>query len=336
MLAAIGITRRVGKRTLLADISFELPAGATATVLGPSGSGKTTLLRALMGLEPPDAGEVHLDGRCLARPGLHVSPEDRGMAFVFQEFTLFPHLDVQANLYFGVRGRRRRAEARELLELLDIARLERRRIDTLSGGEQQRVALARALAVRPRLLLLDEPFSNIDSMLRGQLYERLQAWLAAEGISTIIATHDHKEAFYFSDAILVLRDGVLIDHNPPRHIYETPADTWTAEFFGAANFLTGSTLAPLAPGRSLEPDCRYLVRPEAFELHADGDGPRAQVRSVIYYGAHQDLDLALAGNNSDPLRVRCAGTLRLQAGQSVCIQLRDDVVPHPLPVTAPE
>jgi iron(III) transport system ATP-binding protein len=335
MLAAIGISRRVGKRKLLSNISFELAAGATATVLGPSGSGKTTLLRTLMGLEPPDAGEVHLDGRCLARPGLHVPPEHRGMAFVFQEFTLFPHLDVQANLHFGVRGRRRRSEARELLDLLDIAQLERRRIDSLSGGEQQRVALARALAVRPRLLLLDEPFSNIDSMLRDQLYERLRTWFAAEGVSTIIATHDHKEAFYFSDAILVLRDGVLIDHNPPRSIYETPADAWTAEFFGAANFLTGSMLGPLAPGRSLEPHCRYLVRPEAFELHADGDEPRAQVRSVIYYGAHQDLDLALAGNSA-LLRVRCAGTLRLEPGDSVRIQLRDDVAPHPLPFAAPD
>jgi iron(III) transport system ATP-binding protein len=330
MLAAIGITRRAGKRTLLRNISFELPAGSTATVLGPSGSGKTTLLRALIGLEPPDAGEVHLDGRCLAREGLHVAPENRGMALVFQEFTLFPHLDVKANLEFGVRGRRRRSEARKLLELLDIEQLERRRIDSLSGGEQQRVALARALAVRPRLLLLDEPFSNIDSMLREQLYGRLRGWLAAEGVSTLIATHDHKEAFYFSDAILVLRDGALIDHNTPRGIYEAPADAWTAEFFGAANFLNGAALASLAPGRNLEPDCRYLVRPEAFQLStAAGDGSRAEVRSVIYYGTHQDLDLALPGV-SNLLRVRCAGALQLQVGQPVHIHLRDDAPAHPL------
>ena len=329
LLRAKGLTRRVRDRAILRHVSFELAAGATATVLGPSGSGKTTLLRLVMGLERPDGGEIHLGADCLDRPGIHVPPEARDMSLVFQEFTLFPHLDVAANLAFGLRdprGEQQRLEA--LLELLEIAHLRHRRIDRLSGGEQQRVALARALAVRPRVLLMDEPFSNVDHMLRERLFRRLHARLREEGITTLIATHDHKEAFYFSDLILVLKDGELIDHNPPRLIYERPANAWVAAFFGGTNLLSGADLAGLAPRRALESGARYLVRPEAFRIAA-ADGAAATVTEVVYYGAYQDVHLAL--DNGLAIRARCAGAATPRRGERVGVALGPEVEPHPLP-----
>jgi iron(III) transport system ATP-binding protein len=331
VLRAIGLTRAVRGGHILRDVSFEAQTGSTTTLLGPSGSGKTSLLRLVMGLDRPDAGELHLGERCLSRGRLHVPPEQREISLVFQEFTLFPNLDVEENLAFGLR---RPAAAgalvEELLELLEIPHLRHRRIDRLSGGEQQRVALARALAVRPRVLLMDEPFSNIDAMLRGRLFRRLHRRLRAEGITTLIATHDHKEAFYFSDAILVLKDGRLIDHNPPRLIYERPADAWVAEFFGDTNLLTGAELAPLAPRRDLDPAARYLVRPEALVLATAEAAPvKASVTAVEYYGAYQDVHLALDGGLR--LHARNAGLHRLREGERVGVALHPDASPHPLP-----
>nr|WP_276570755.1 ABC transporter ATP-binding protein [Halochromatium glycolicum] len=313
------------------NLSFEVPAGTTATVLGPSGSGKTTLLRLVMGLDRPDTGELRLGDQLLSSPDRHVPPQKRGMSMVFQEFTLFPNLDVEGNVAFGVK-RARDAETRvdALLELLEISQLKHRRIDNLSGGEQQRVALARALAVAPRVLLMDEPFSNIDAMLRQRLFERLHSYLRANGITALVATHDHQEAFYFSDHILVLKDGRLIDHNPPRRIYEQPANAWVAEFFGDTNLLTGAELGVLAPGRPLQPAARYLVRPETIELTDPGSGAAAAtVAKTVYYGAYQEVRLRLEGTGPE-IRVHCTGPKTLRVGEQVGLMLRTDAAPHPI------
>lgn len=328
MLKGIALTKKVRRRAILDAVSFEIPAGSTATVLGPSGSGKTTLLRTLMGLDRPDAGALYLGDRCLAHDGVHVPPERRDMSLVFQDFTLFPHLDVAANLSFGLAGRKAHGGLGDLLDLLEIGHLERRRIDKLSGGEQQRVALARALALRPRVLLMDEPFSNIDNMLRERLYGRLKERLAADGTTTLIATHDHKEAFFFSDWILVLKDGKLLDQNPPRLIYEQPADAWVAEFFGATNVLTGRELGELAPGASLVPEASYLIRPEGFAIGGAG-GAAATLTQVVYYGAYQDLQVRLSSGLD--LKVRGAGPHRLRPGENLRVSLRADLTPHRLP-----
>ena len=329
MLKAVGLTIRARGREILDGVSCEVPRGAIATVLGPSGSGKTTLLRTIQGLERPDAGELYFGAACLEGQGARVPPERRGMSLVFQEFTLFPNLDVLGNLAFGLaRPRVERSRLAELLALLEIEHLRKRKIDRLSGGEQQRVALARALAVRPEVLLMDEPFSNIDIMLRERLYRRLRERIRRDGITAVIATHDHKEAFFFSDTILVLKDGALIDQNPPREIYEQPANAWVAEFFGQTNLLTGAELAPLAPG--LAPSRRYLVRPEGFAIGPwGGAGLNAVVRSVVYYGAYQDLALDLEDGGT-PIRVRCPGTRQLEAGDSVVVTLADGVAAHGL------
>ena len=333
MLKGAGLTKAARKRLILDDVSFEIPAGSTATVLGPSGSGKTTLLRTIMGLDLADSGELHFDGQRLAGEGVHVAPEKRQMSLVFQEFTLFPNLDVTRNLTFGLD---RPGDARELvgqlLELLEIAHLRKRRIDKLSGGEQQRVALARALAVRPRVLLMDEPFSNIDNMLRERLYARLKAFLADNGMTTLIATHDHKEAFYFSDRIFVLKDGRLIDHNSPQRIYQSPANAWAAEFFGETNILSGDQLQPLAPHCALNAAASYLVRPEALDLLPAGDGAvDATVAEVVYYGAYWDVSLGL--DSGLDLRVRCLPVHTIGPGDRVGVRLHNNLQPHELPAS---
>jgi iron(III) transport system ATP-binding protein len=331
MLKGDRITRTAARRRIIDGVSFELAPGSTATVLGPSGSGKTSLLRVIMGLDRPDAGEVHLDGRRLVGDGAFVAPEHRGISLVFQEFTLFPNLDVADNLAFGlVRQRRRSPMIDELLDLLEIGHLKHRRIDRLSGGEQQRVALARALAVQPRALLMDEPFSNIDNMLRERLYQRLRDRLAEYGITTLIATHDHKEAFYFSDKIMVMKDGVLMDSNTPRLIYEQPANSWVAQFFGEAFFLTGAQLDALQPSRELEAGRCHVVRPEDLVLGDPTPGvAAARVERVVYYGAFQEIDLLL--ENELRLKARAAGTARPQPGENVGVRLSNRARLHPLP-----
>ena len=198
MLKAAHLTRSANRRKILDDVCFDIKLGTTMTLLGPSGSGKTSLLRVIMGLDRVDGGELWIDSACLVGSNTFVAPEARNVSLVFQDFILFPHLNVIDNLVFGLKKPARDNRLiTELLELLEIDRLAKRRIDRLSGGEQQRVALARALVVKPRVLLMDEPFSNIDCIMRDRIQERLLAWLKAAGTTTLIATHDHKEAFFF-------------------------------------------------------------------------------------------------------------------------------------------
>ena len=329
MLKGIALDRAVGGRAILRDINVNLDKGSITAVLGPSGSGKTSLLRLIMGLDQADAGELLLDGRRLAGPGFHVAPERRPFSLVFQEFTLFPHMDVHDNLTFGMSGGSAEAAlADELLALLEIAPLKRRRIDHLSGGEQQRVALARALAVRPRLLLLDEPFSNVDRMLRDHLYERFKAFLLRHDITTLLATHDHAEAFYFSDRIIVLKDGVVIDDNVPRHVYHHPRNAWVAGFFGTANLIPGEAIVRLCPDMKATA-ASYLLRPEAFELVAPApDRIAGVVREVGYYGSYQDVHLRL--DTGLDLRVRDTAPKAVVPDSRVGVRLRPGFTPHPL------
>lgn len=331
MLKGIGLTRTIRDRAILRDVSFQVDEGAIVTVLGPSGSGKTTLLRLIMGLEPADAGELFIGDRLLSGPGVHVPAENRGFSMVFQEFTLFPHLNVEANLTFGLeRGTDTEAVLDELLSLLEIEPLRRRRIDRLSGGEQQRVALARALAVRPRVLLLDEPFSNIDYMLRDRLFERFKGHLKDHGISAVLATHDHKEAFYFSDHTLVLKDGAVIDSNSPRLVYQRPRNPWVAEFFGEVNVVTGRQLAELAGDLALDAEAVYLLRPEAFEIRdSTEDGPCGTVEAVGYFGFYQEVRLRL--DDGLVLRLRNLAQNNFSKGGRVGVRLRPGVDPYPMP-----
>lgn len=225
------------------DLSFSVSPGSVLALLGPSGCGKTTTLRLIAGFESPDAGQIAVAGRPVADgPGPAVPPEQRGVGLVFQDYALFPHLTVGDNVSFGLhrQGKRaRRDRVREVLALVGLSGFEPRYPHELSGGQQQRVAVARALAPAPALLLLDEPFSNLDADLRAQMRDDVGGILKTTGTTAVFVTHDQDEAFTIADVVGVLNHGRLEQIGPPEEIYHRPATPFVAEFVGAADFIPG-------------------------------------------------------------------------------------------------
>src|SRR4029450_13118312 len=223
-------------------LSLQVAEGEIVALLGPSGCGKTTTLRLIAGLETADAGTITLRGHVVTGPGRAVPPEERGIGIVFQDYALFPHLTVEDNVGFGLpRAARqgRRARTADVVALVGLAGFESRYPHELSGGQQQRVATARALAPAPTLLLLDEPFSNLDADLRAQMRDEVQGVLQATKTTAIFVTHDQEEAFTIADEVGVLSQGRLEQLGPPETIYHHPATPFVAEFVGAADFLPG-------------------------------------------------------------------------------------------------
>lgn len=223
-------------------VSFALKRGDICCLLGPSGCGKTTLLRAIAGFEPVAAGRITLDGERLSDPATLVAPEKRQVGMVFQDYALFPHLTIEANIAFGLRrlpAEQRRERVATLLELVGLTSLAKRYPHELSGGQQQRVALARALAPQPRLLLLDEPFSNLDVELRRQLSQEVRRILKQLGISAIMVTHDQHEAFALADQVGVFYGGRLQQWDTPYNLYHEPTTRFVANFVGQGFFVPG-------------------------------------------------------------------------------------------------
>jgi iron(III) transport system ATP-binding protein len=274
------------------DLSLSLGAGRVLALLGPSGCGKTTTLRLIAGFEVPDAGEIAIAGRVVARAGERgVPPEQRSVGVVFQDYTLFPHLSVEANVAFGIsrlpRPERRAGVAR-MLDMVGLGDLAGRYPHELSGGQQQRVALARALAPAPTLLLLDEPFSNLDADLRMQMRDEVQTILHATGTTAIFVTHDQEEALTIADEVGVLNQGRLEQLGSPQTIYHQPATPFVAEFVGAADFLPGlvtpqgivteigvfSNVEGRAPGAKV----RVMIRPDDVSFVPDPAGEAVLVQ----------------------------------------------------------
>jgi len=273
------------------DLSLTLERGKLLALLGPSGSGKTTTLRLLAGFESPEAGQVLIDGEDVTRQ----SPVARRCGMVFQHFALFPHLDVGRNVAFGlesrgVRGAERDRRVAEALTLVELAGFERRRVDQLSGGQQQRVALARALAPEPRILLLDEPLSNLDPALRERTRVELRGLLHRIGITAVLVTHEQEEAFDLGDLTAVLREGKLEQVGPPEDLYDRPASAFVAGFIGQGSLLPVRILGRDSTGRTrvdlqgIEwwvdaslPEgggaavANLFLRPEAVSLQAPGE-----------------------------------------------------------------
>ncbi len=239
-----GVSCVYGKdRPAITDISLAAQEGEILCLLGPSGCGKTTTLRAIAGFESVSAGEISLGGRLVSSPGFRVPAEERRVGMVFQEYALFPHLQVAENVAFGLQHLSRdaqQAQVRHMLELVGLPDLARRYPHELSGGQQQRVALARALAQQPVILLLDEPFSNLDPDMAGKMRQDLHDLLRHTKTTTILVTHDHDEAFAMADRIAVLNDGRLEQMDTPEAIYHTPSTPFVADFVGQADFLPGT------------------------------------------------------------------------------------------------
>ena len=278
MVCVHGVSKRFGSTVAVDRAELCVERGEFVALLGPSGCGKTTLLRLIAGFEEPDAGELCVDERRVNG----VAPERRRVGMVFQDYALFPHLTVAANVGFGLKRAARPERVRELLALVGLDGLGHRYPHELSGGQQQRVAVARALAPAPAVVLLDEPWSNIDPLLRGSMRDELAAILRSLGASVLLVTHDREEAFSLADRIAVMREGRIVQAASPEELYSAPADRWTAGFVGAGNFLPGridgdlvETLLGRFPvvGRNGASDVDVLIRPELLELRPDPLGP---------------------------------------------------------------
>ena len=235
------VTKEFGRETAVRDVTLDVQDGELLTLLGPSGCGKTTTLRIMAGLERPTKGRVTLAGDAVAEPGEFVGPEERGVGIVFQDFALFPHLTVAENVAFGLTDDDQAttdARVTELLDLVDLDGMGERAIDQLSGGQQQRVALARSLAPEPDILLLDEPFSNLDVRLRVEMREEVRRILKEAGVTAVSVTHDQEEALSISDRVAVMNDGRIEQVGDPEAVFEHPESRFVASFLGQAGFLS--------------------------------------------------------------------------------------------------
>ena len=281
-----------GMLPVVNGLSFEVGEGELFALLGPSGCGKTTALRLIAGFMQPDRGSIRLDGRLLADEHTFVPPEKRGIGFVFQDYALFPHLTVAQNVAFGLKGVKRTerdARVREVLKLVGLEGLEARLPHALSGGQQQRVALARALAPRPRLLLLDEPFSNLDALFRHEMRDRVRAILKAEGVTAVLVTHDQEEALLFADRLAVMQSGRLDQTGTPEEIYLTPRTLFVAQFLGQTNLVlthahgttADSVFGPLRLHRAAEGPVLVSIRPEHFAITSAPDHGDAMEATVL-------------------------------------------------------
>ncbi len=294
--------------TAVERLTLAVGAGRIGCLLGPSGSGKTTALRCIAGFERPDHGEILAGGERLSGPDTWVPPERRRIGMVFQDYALFPHLDALANVGFGLRdadaaARRRRAQ--EMLALVGLADRAGSMPHELSGGQQQRVALARALAPRPRLVLLDEPFSNLDADVRMELAQQVRAALVAEGATALLVTHDQREAFAICDEIGVMRAGRLEQWDVPWRLYHAPATRFVADFVGEGTFIQGTVLGPgrvstelgviegqLTTGQAPGTIVDLLLRPDDV-IHDDASPLHAEVVERVFRGAEFRYKLRL-------------------------------------------
>jgi iron(III) transport system ATP-binding protein len=306
------VSRRFAPRTVVDGASLELFPGRITCLLGPSGCGKSTLLRMIAGLETPDLGEIWIGGGIVASPAGSLSPGDRGVGLVFQDNALFPHLDVQGNVGFGLTGLSREDRTREVLRLLDqfqVRRLAAAWPHSLSGGEQQRVAIARALARAPALLLLDEPFSGLDGVLKETVRGALLEDLRRLGTTVLVVTHDPEEALAIADDLILMSEGKILQAGAPEEVYRRPASLVAARLLGEMVVIPGRITAgrietPLAtlpaPGLPDGP-ARLGLRPEA--LSAGETGVAARVVRTRFAGDGHRLTVDVGGIEV-PLRWR--------------------------------
>jgi iron(III) transport system ATP-binding protein len=327
-IEATGLSKTFGEVAALAGFDIAVEVGQTLTLLGPSGCGKTTALRVIAGFEHPDAGQVSVGGLPVAGPGLHVPPERRRVGMVFQDYALFPHMSVAANVSYGLAKRERKDSTRvaEVLELVGLSGTEKRLPHELSGGQQQRVALARALAPSPAVILLDEPFSNLDASLRQRVRRELKEILQEARATALFVTHDQEEALSLSDLVAVMREGRVVQVATPPELYRAPSDPWVAGFLGDADFVSataGNGLVETAVGTfATDHDGKVLVmfRPERVLVtpHEDGEGV---VANREYFGHDQLVTIVLADGNR--IRSRLGPAPDLKPGERVAVKIEE-------------
>ncbi len=340
------VSKSFGRLGVLDAVSIDVPRGARLAIVGASGSGKSTLLRIIAGFERPDAGAVALDGRRLAGHGADVPAHRRGIGYVAQDGALFPHLTVARNIAFGIR--RRPDRARRVREVMDIASLDPALADRyphqLSGGQQQRVALARALALEPSVILLDEPFSALDTGLRAHTRTAMVEALERSGVTTVLVTHDQEEALAFGHQIGVIADGRLVQSGRPSDVFDAPVDAEIAEFLGDVVMVpaesAGEALAMCAFGclqvrhdrSGGAPRVCAMLRPSQLRVDDAADGGNATVVGMRSAGSTAELRLRI-GASEIPVevthRVPLHEAARFSTGSAVTVDVDGGVVLYP-------
>lgn len=319
----LGVDKSFGDTSVLRSIDLAVEPGTSLALLGPSGCGKTTLLRLIAGLERPDAGEIRVGPDSMAGNGTWVPPEKRNVGMVFQDWALFPHLTVGKNVGYGLpRAERKGPRVLEALDMVGLADLADRMPDTLSGGQQQRVALARAIAPRPTVLLLDEPFSNLDSALRVGVRTEVHRLLVELGVTSIFVTHDQEEAFVLGDSVAVMLDGQIEQIGSPQDIYRTPSSPWIASFVGDVNLLSGTghgivantVVGEISLAEPANGPIDVLVRPEDLAIEPNGSGT---VTLTEYYG--HDMMVTVQLDEHNEVQVRAAARASWTRGDTVSI-----------------
>ena len=321
------------------DVSFTVEAGEIVTLLGPSGCGKTTLLRLIAGLEKPDSGEITIRGEKVAASDSWVPPEKRNVGMVFQDYALFPHLSVEDNVGFALDDKEKdKNKVQNTLKLVGLADQAKKNPAELSGGQQQRVALARALARDPAVVLLDEPFSNLDMNLREKMRREVTEIIRKSGATAIFVTHDQEEALSISDRIVVMNGGIVEQIGSPREIYELPETTFVASFVGQSNILTGtigedgaSVITELGTfpchhihNKKAGEKVTISVRPESFELDKQGL-IKGTIENIFYKG--NTIDAIINVNETDDeLLIHIHPEIEVETGEEVSVKILPNFV----------
>ena len=304
LLVLKNITKSFGKSVVIDNLDLTIKRGTMVTLLGPSGCGKTTVLRLVAGLENPTSGQIFIDGEDVTKSSI----QNRDICIVFQSYALFPHMSIGDNVGYGLRMQNvskeeRKKRIKEALELVDLAGFEDRYVDQISGGQQQRVALARALVLKPKVLLFDEPLSNLDANLRRAMREKIRELQQSLGITSLYVTHDQTEAFAVSDEVIVMNKGKIMQKAPAKELYQRPNSLFLANFMGESSILPatlqGNTvniggyevqLTNAAQFNLADGDCLVGIRPEAVYLQENGtEAQRCTIKSAVYMGNHWEV-----------------------------------------------
>ena len=339
MLKLEDVSLSYGADAIVRDVSFDVREGETLCLLGSSGCGKTSLLRLIAGLERPDRGTISIGGDVVSTRRKTVPPHKRDVGFLFQDFALFPHLTVAENIGYGLGHldrKQARARVAELLGQIRLTQHAEKYPHMLSGGEQQRVALARARAPRPRLLLLDEPFSALDTSLREQLREETIQILKDRGVTTILVTHDPEEALTMADRIVLMNEGQVVQIGTPSDLFQNPSSVFCAQYFGKINRIPGTVdggaietdLGPLEnTAFSDGADVQVLLRPEALRISTGAGGgtvSRELLVCGVKYAGNSSLIRLGIGNEAAPhthVELRHPGPVSLDPGQKIKVEI---------------
>ncbi|MFQ1700578.1 ABC transporter ATP-binding protein [Loktanella agnita] len=338
------IVKEFGGRRVVDDVSLTVSPGQVTCLLGPSGCGKSTTLRIVAGVEMQGSGTIHVDGALVCDTVYRVPPEGRGIGLMFQDFALFPHLTVGKNVAFGLKGRDSKTRVHDLLDKVGMSRFVDEYPQQLSGGEQQRVALARALAPRPRIMLMDEPFSGLDDRLRDDIRDETLDVLKSEGTAVLLVTHEPGEAMRMADEIALMRDGRIVQQGAPYNIYNAPKDRAAAAFFSDINVISGRVQGALtdtpfgqflAPGVPDGTEVDIVIRPQHIKIDFDRDGrgpnptpedgsaARGTVQRARFMGASSLVELRMDFDGSI-LRATVPSVFLPQPGTPLWLMLRRD------------